>query len=95
MDYVLSPLAEADLDELWQHIAYDNEPAADGMIFKIFEAIDLLVRTPFAGRAREELLLDIRSFGVHPYVIFYRPTSEEIEIVRVLHGARDIESLFH
>ncbi len=39
MDYVLSPLADDDLDEIWLHIAYDNQPAADKMIRKIFETI--------------------------------------------------------
>jgi len=28
------------------------------------------------------------------YVIFYRPISEGIEVIRVLHGGRDIERLF-
>jgi toxin ParE1/3/4 len=36
----------------------------------------------------------MRGFPVGNYVIFYRDTSEHIEIVRVLHGARDIENLF-
>jgi plasmid stabilization system protein ParE len=27
-------------------------------------------------------------------VIFYRPVQETVEIVRVLYGARDIESIF-
>jgi toxin ParE1/3/4 len=28
------------------------------------------------------------------YLLFYRPTSERLEIVRVLHGARDVRTLF-
>jgi hypothetical protein len=33
--------------------------------------------------------------GFRNPLIFYRPMNEGVEIVRVLHGARDIESLFH
>ena len=46
------------------------------------------------GRSREELVPKLRSFPVGNYVIFYQPISDGVEIVRVLHGSRDIESLF-
>jgi len=95
MDYVLSPLADDDLDEIWLHIAHDNEPAADKMVRKIFETIDLLTKTPLMGRMREELRPEVRSFGVSPYVIFYRPQANIIEIIRVLHNARDMDAIFH
>lgn len=95
MDYMLSPLAEDDLEEIWLYIAEDNEGAADGMIRKIFKAIDLLTKNPMMGRAREELLPGIRSLGAPPYIVFYRAAPDAIEIVRILHGARDIDSVFH
>lgn len=95
MDYTLSPLAEEDLSDIWQYIAEDNECAADGTIRKIFEALELLTKAPLMGRAREELLPNIRSFGMSPYVIFYCPSPAAIEVIRVLHGARDIDGIFH
>jgi toxin ParE1/3/4 len=45
------------------------------------------------GRSRLELAPDLRSFPVGQYVIFYLPLPKGVEIVRVLHGARDIESI--
>jgi plasmid stabilization system protein ParE len=36
----------------------------------------------------------IRGFPAQDYMIFYRESSHDIEIVRVLHGARDISALF-
>ncbi|MDR3423965.1 MAG: type II toxin-antitoxin system RelE/ParE family toxin [Alphaproteobacteria bacterium] len=95
MDYTLSPLADDDLDEIWLHIAQDNEPAADGMIRKIFETISLITEQPLMGRARDELRPRIRSLAVSPYIIFYRPEPDMIEIVRVLHHARDVDAIFH
>jgi toxin ParE1/3/4 len=46
------------------------------------------------GRAREELLPGIRSFPFERYVVFYRVVKKTVEIVRLLHGARDIENIF-
>ena len=46
------------------------------------------------GRSRSELAPDLRSFPFEAYVIFYRPLDNGVEIVRVIHGSRNIESLF-
>jgi toxin ParE1/3/4 len=45
------------------------------------------------GRARPELAPDLRSFPFGRYVIFYMPLSDGIDVVRVLHSARDIDGL--
>ncbi len=95
MRYLISPEADKDLDEIWLHIAQDHEPAADKMILKIFDAVDQLVRMPLIGRGRSELHSLVRSYAVTPYVIFYIPTESVIQIVRILHGARDIEEILH
>jgi len=49
---------------------------------------------PNMGRQREELAPRIRSLPYHRYVIFYRVDAKILEIVRVLHGARDVEGSF-
>jgi toxin ParE1/3/4 len=46
------------------------------------------------GTNRAELKMDIRSHPVGNYLIFYFPLEDGIEIVRVLHRSRDIESLW-
>ena len=46
------------------------------------------------GRLRDELAPFLRSFPVKNYLIFYRPIDEGIEIVRILHGSQDIETIF-
>jgi toxin ParE1/3/4 len=45
------------------------------------------------GQSRDELRPGLRCFVVSPYVVFYRPIEDTIEVLRVLHGARDISSL--
>lgn len=47
---------------------------------------------PLAGRARAELSDHVRSFPIGNYVVFYRPMSDGIELIRVLNGYRDIQA---
>jgi plasmid stabilization system protein ParE len=37
---------------------------------------------------------DLRSVLVLPYVVFYRGTGSSVDIVRVLHGRRDLDAIF-
>jgi toxin ParE1/3/4 len=46
------------------------------------------------GRRRDELAPGLRSFPAGRYVIFYLPLTDGVDIVRVLHGSRDIETVF-
>jgi len=46
------------------------------------------------GRARVELAPGVRSLPFGRYVIFYLPLHDGIDVVRVLHSARDIEAIF-
>ena len=51
-------------------------------------------KRPGMGRLRDELAVDLRSFPVGRYVIFFRPLSNGVNIVRVLHSARDLNADF-
>ena len=84
------PRARLDLIEVWSYVAGDSEAAADRLLDRIEGALAMLSENPFAGRARPELAADLRSFPVGNYVLFYRPLSAGIELVRVLSGYRDI-----
>jgi toxin ParE1/3/4 len=90
----ISPHARADLIEIWSYIADDSVANADAFIDKLYETLQVMGRQPGSGRRREELAPGMRSFPFRRYVIFYRVAAGAIEIVRVLHGARDVESVF-
>jgi len=49
---------------------------------------------PAAGRDRSELRAQLRSFGVHPYLVFYRIDEQvrNVNIVRILHGRMDFDT---
>jgi len=90
----LSEQAEADLDELWAYIAANNPDAADRMVDAVLEGSRMHVRFPNMGQKRDELRPGLRCFVVSPFVVFYRTVDDTIEVLRVLHGARDIGSMF-
>ena len=89
-----SPEAENDLDEIWLYIAQDNPYYADKLLDEIEETSQKLARFPDMGRNRNELHLGLQSFPVGMYLIFFVPISGGINIVRVLHGMRDIDTFF-
>jgi len=86
--------AEEDLLDLASYIAQDNVDAAHRLMGKILRACDRLGVSPQAGRLRAELSSNLRSFPVEKYLVFYRLAPGGIEVLRVLHGARDLPSLF-
>jgi len=92
--YRLSEQADQDLLEIAYYIAQNSIDAADRFIDRIHSRLELLAESPLMGRQRDDLAPSLRSFTVGKYVIFYRPTQDGIEVIRVLHGARDIDSIF-
>lgn len=54
----------------------------------------MLSQFPKIGNQRDDLVAGLRSFPVKPYIIFYNKIADGIEVVRVLHQARDIDNLF-
>jgi toxin ParE1/3/4 len=91
---VIRPKALQDLAEIWAYIAEDSLRQADAFAVAIDREIRELSRHPLIGGARAELLNDLRGLPFGRYVIFYLPRKRGIEVVRVLHGARDLKSLF-
>lgn len=86
--------ARRDFREIWSFIALDNPTAADNMVRRLDAALEMLSDHPRAGPLRPELRPRLRSYPVGSYIIFYRPTRNGIELVRVLHGARDLRRIF-
>lgn len=85
--------ALADLARIWMQIAEKTSVRrADDIKLRIEERVErVLAKLPGAGRLRPEFGRDVRSFTVSwPYVVFYRHAGRRIEILRVLHGRRDI-----
>ena len=97
MAHRLSPAAEAELDDIWYYIAKESQSIeiADRMVDSITERFSLLATHPHLGRHRDEdLRPGLRSFSVGDYVIVYRVENDDVLILHVMHGRRDMEALF-
>lgn len=88
---VRRPLAALDILDVWDHIADDNMAAADRWVDELDAVFGRLATQPMMGRARPELAQDLRSLPFRRYVIFYLPLPDGIDVVRVLHSARDVD----
>ncbi|MDR9900957.1 type II toxin-antitoxin system RelE/ParE family toxin [Aetokthonos hydrillicola Thurmond2011] len=88
-------LADEDLLEIWSYIAQNNVEAADRIFDKIDQKCQLLSTTPKAGVRRDDLVPGLLCLIEGNYLIFYRIIDETIEILRILHGARNLKAIFH
>lgn len=95
--YQFTPQALDDLFEIWSYIAQDNPAAADRVEEAIYQACELLAKSPLAGTIRKDLTsLPVRFWGVPPfpkYFLVYDPEAKPLQIIRILHGARNIPSI--
>ncbi len=92
--FVLTPLAEQDLDEIWTYLAEDRIVTADRVLSALEKAMRKLAKTPGIGHLREDLAdRRHRFFLVYSYLIVYRPDSKPLQVIRVLHAARDVRAL--
>lgn len=90
----VSPRARADLDEIWRYIARDSVDRANRFADEITSRFPMIARFPGMGDDKSRFGAGLRSLPVGKYLIFYRATSRPLEIVRILHGARDLPSIF-
>ena len=58
------------------------------------EKLRLWATQPVMGRARDELIADLRSMPFGRYVVFYMPLADGLDVIRVLHSSRDVGEEF-
>ncbi|MEP7308512.1 MAG: type II toxin-antitoxin system RelE/ParE family toxin [Acidobacteriota bacterium] len=96
-DYVLTPLAAADVFHIWSYIADANPDAADRVEQAIYDACTLLAAGPLRGHVRRDLTkrpLRFWSVTSYPnYLIAYRPETTPLQVVAVLHSRRNLRVL--
>jgi toxin ParE1/3/4 len=98
---LLRPAADLDLDK---QVAYLAERANARIAARFLSAAQktfrLLGKHPQMGcvtRYHSKHLAGVRMFplqGFPKHLVFYRPVEHGIDVIRVIHGARDIEALF-
>ena len=92
--FILTPRARQDLSDIWDYIAQDNIEAADHVLDALERAMLKLAKHPSVAHWREELAdKRHRFFLVYSYLIVYRHETKPLQVIRVLHAARDVWSI--
>lgn len=93
---VRTSLARKSLKEIGRYIADESGSRAIALRFldSIEEKCRLYSTQPLMGEARPDLGKSVRCFPVGNYVVLYRPLKDGIELLLVVHGARDIPTLY-
>ena len=86
--------AREDLIGIWTHVAEDDAAAADRVLDRLDEAASHLAHNPQMGPARDDIRPGLRYLVSGSYLLLYRVTDDGIEIVRAVHGRRDLYGLF-
>jgi len=93
------PQADDDLEEIAVYIAGDSLDAAMRFLDAAQSTISSLFESPHRGallRTQNERLSGVRWVpvaGFNTYMVFYQ-SDTEVRVIRVLHGARDLPSIF-
>lgn len=91
-EYRLTPRAEQDLRDIWRSIAPDNEAAADALLLRLFDKLELAATQPLMGVARPELSPTARILIEGRYIAIYEPMPYGVLAVAIVHGMRDATS---
>jgi toxin ParE1/3/4 len=93
---VLSPLAADDLHNIATYIARDNPDRAASFVLELEAKCRAVAQAPALYPARPDLAAGLRMAVHGRYLVFFRdlPANNTVRVERVLHGARDLFSLF-
>lgn len=95
-DYSLTPLARADIFDIWCYIAEhsNSEETANRVEQAIYDACAFVAKAPMRGHSRSDLTsrpLRFWTLTRYPnYIVVYRAETSPVQVVAVLHGKRNI-----
>jgi plasmid stabilization system protein ParE len=92
---LLAPEAALDLVQIWRFIKNNASlEMADRVESAIRDKIGYLAGRPGGGHWRRDLTdAPVKFFPIYSYLIVYRPETNPLQVVAVLHGRRDVGEL--
>jgi toxin ParE1/3/4 len=91
---VIAPSASRDLNAISDYFLERNVEAGERLLKEFNQKCQNLARFPQMGKSYGKIRPDLRGVPLEGYIIFYRVISEGIEILRVVSGRQDLETLF-
>ena len=91
----LTEPAIRDIEQIADYIARESGLAqADRFLTRLDAKLSKIAQFPNLGRQRNEILPGLRSFPMDQYLILYIPVNQDVDILRVVSGYRDLSALF-
>lgn len=90
----ISQTASRDLAEILDYFTNINIDAGERFIQEFEKKCKNIVNFPKLGRSYEDIAPFLRGLPIDGHIILYKVIDEEITIVRVVNGKRDLKSLF-
>ena len=87
---IIAPTATNDLKEIYAYsLRQWGQSRSNRYLENIKDKIWLLIEQPLLGIERPEIFNDIRSVTIESHTLFYKVTTDTIQIIRVLHRRQD------
>jgi toxin ParE1/3/4 len=90
--FVVSPRAQADLDDIWDYTVQQwGVRQAEIYVRLVKTAVESVAADPKVGRNCDDVRPGYRRYPVGSHVMFYRVTATAVVVVRILHRRMDVE----
>ncbi|QLE56944.1 type II toxin-antitoxin system RelE/ParE family toxin [Nostoc sp. TCL26-01] len=93
-NYIIAPSASRDLNEIADYFLVRNLEAGEKLFREFNKKCQNLANFPSMGRSYAHIKPSLRGLPLDGYVILYQVLDDGVEILRVVSGYRDLESLF-
>ena len=94
MQYLISREAIQDLDDILDYFLSRSIDAGEQSTEEFNKKCKYLTQFPNIGKSYANINLTIRGIPIYSYIIFYRVFEDNVVIVRVISGYRDLKSIF-
>ena len=90
--YVLSPRAQADLEEIWDYTAaHWGAKQAELYLRQLHTSLEAIAQDPQLGRRCDDIRAGYRKPPAGSHILFYRLTTAGVDVVRILHRRMDFD----
>ncbi len=87
---VIAPAAKTDFKDIYQYgLRHWGQAQSDSYLETIKDQFWSLTEQPLMGVEHPEFLPNAKSLAIESHTVFYRITTDAVEIIRVLHGRQD------
>lgn len=90
---IITDTAQADLDDIYDYIANDSPAAAERFVSSLLDGLHELAVLGLTGAPRDWVRPGIRLYVHGKYCAYFRADDEDLTVVRIVHGARDVTAL--